>query len=693
MAESRFLGVTIDAKQSRDLDDAIWVERDGSGWRVTVSITNVADAVPIGSPEDLAAQAIGFTRYARDSVRMSMLPSRLSEGALSLVPGQPRSVLAFVLAFSESLALTDVGVAQGVLENLGRLSHTEAGTLIEGGEPRLHRMMADAWQLASGLLDVRRRNGAFAFFSLSSGLATDEEGRLVALSSSGPVSRAAIIVQELMIAANAALAARFATAGIPLLFRNHRGNPVADRQSLRHDLEIAAIGGVHAEAAVRRMEMMLGRAELGAKALGHFGLNLPVYAWNTSPIRRYADLVNQRLILAALAGGEPPYDQEQLDAIAIGLNGIADREAEERAAALKAASERRAGRHLQGSRFGHLDGNDMQAVIKAASEDGFPESLLGEVEARLTAGQLSSKDMARLAFGSGPGAASARAALFRHLESDIARAVSILNYMEQTNQVTAVEWQEQEQAVSAAPFLATLRASIGGETVSAGPICGLLRKEARQRATTALLAQLAGADWAPPASWLPNEAAGEETAADTGSLAPTGDRKGALISLCSRTGLSQPSFEVEQDGPSHAPVFRAVASTVRKGLRVASVRVEAKTRKEAERLAATSLLECLGGIESPAPPRDDAPKTGATPGNAKGSLQERCMALGWPMPVYEVEQSGPPHAPAFRAVVRIKTPTGDVASENVTAGARKEAEKLAAAMLLRSPMLGGAHPN
>jgi exoribonuclease-2 len=39
----------------------------------------------------------------------------------------------------------------------------------------------------------------------------------------------------------------------------------------------------------------------------HQGLNLSHYLWASSPLRRYSDLINQRQLLAVLAGAKPPY--------------------------------------------------------------------------------------------------------------------------------------------------------------------------------------------------------------------------------------------------------------------------------------------------------------------------------------------------------------------------------------------------
>src|SRR5437870_11922845 len=66
---------------------------------------------------------------------------------------------------------------------------------------------------------------------------------------------------------------------------------------------------------------LLGRGEYVASfpsqaVVGHFGLAVSEYTHSTAPNRRYPDLVTQRLIKAALAGGAAPYEPEQLTAVA-----------------------------------------------------------------------------------------------------------------------------------------------------------------------------------------------------------------------------------------------------------------------------------------------------------------------------------------------------------------------------------------
>lgn len=66
---------------------------------------------------------------------------------------------------------------------------------------------------------------------------------------------------------------------------------------------------------------LMGRGEYiatfpGDEAAGHFGLAVNDYTHSTAPNRRYPDLITQRIIKAALHGGEAPYGRESLEGLA-----------------------------------------------------------------------------------------------------------------------------------------------------------------------------------------------------------------------------------------------------------------------------------------------------------------------------------------------------------------------------------------
>jgi len=59
-----------------------------------------------------------------------------------------------------------------------------------------------------------------------------------------------------------------------------------------------------------------GKTRMTTQPQPHQGLNVPQYLWATSPLRRYADLVNQRQLLAVAVGQKPPYVQGDADLFA-----------------------------------------------------------------------------------------------------------------------------------------------------------------------------------------------------------------------------------------------------------------------------------------------------------------------------------------------------------------------------------------
>jgi ribonuclease R len=674
MAENLFAGITIDAEHSRDLDDAIRVEREGDGWYVEVCVPRIDATVPRNSTADIDARELGFTRYNAFSVRRSMLDPVLIEEELTLAPGNPRSVLVMRIQLDSTFAVKSFAFDRGRFESMARLSHEEAGDLLASGSGPIHDMLVRAWTVAVGLLAGRRRSGSITWFSEKSGVVIDEDGRPVFLDTHHGVSRAYLIVQEFMILANSAAAEWCVRNEVPIIFRNQRGNPAADRASLTHDLELISIADPQAEAASDRLTMMLGRATLGRKASGHFALGLPVYAWFSSPIRRYADLVNQRAVIACIDGEASPYLPEELAEISDHLNELVLSQQGERGAAFLAASEARARRHHGEKRLSTLSTTDMTAVIRQAKYSGvFSSTLVSEIEKRLANGTLTAKDKGRIVIArSGDGSREAQGVFFRHLEAATYDAVSVLSYLEADREIASPSWTErmERNLFSTEVTLPTkdglLKANGRGET----------KKAAAQRAAVGLLASIAGYDWEPPTFWA-------ESAIPDPKAAQASDAKGGLITYCQANRLPPPSFQMSSEGPSHAPKFTSVAAVGVGPTRIESAPALGTTKKDAEQKAAAELLTLLKAKMKDGKQTEVTKNqaSGSAPDNAKTLLQEVCQKRKWSLPSYDCSQSGSP--PVFFATAKVTTAGGmDIISERFQALSKKAAEKLAAENLL-----------
>ena len=99
----------------------------------------------------------------------------------------------------------------------------------------------------------------------------------------------------------------------------------------------------------------------GQQADGHFGLAVRDYSHSTAPNRRFPDLITQRLLKAALAGGPLPYGIDE-------LNGLARHctEQEDNAAKVERQVEKSAAALLLGSRIGER----FEAIVTGASKKG-----------------------------------------------------------------------------------------------------------------------------------------------------------------------------------------------------------------------------------------------------------------------------------------------------------------------------------
>lgn len=344
-----YQGITIDSDTTKDIDDAVWCETASDGSiLVTVFVTEITDAVPINSPLDAAALQQGATLYMNNRAFKPMLPRRISENEGSLFPKLARRALAVKLYFETgTLDLMNTGISLVDFQSLGRYNFRQAAQLvlqrsIDGEGKRSEDPVAGALSrlaaITNSLAEKRRCVGAFCRTAIADGWAVTEDMEIVRLAASER-NIGYLMVQELAILANRIICEAALDNKIPFLYRNHEFHRVASATSedaaFRHLLSAELRRAVASEtgpelksfAAVLkqiRSGLVPRRALYSPEVQGHVGLALDVYGHNTSPLRRYADLVNQRQLVAFLTEKSFPYDESALQKIGDHLNRVSD---------------------------------------------------------------------------------------------------------------------------------------------------------------------------------------------------------------------------------------------------------------------------------------------------------------------------------------------------------------------------------
>src|SRR4051795_13309504 len=135
--------VPIDPPGSRDLDQALHIERRGDGHRVRYAIADVGAFVTRGGALDRDTHARGVTVYAPDE-KAPLHPPVLSEGAASLLPGEWRPAVLWTFDLDATGALAATDVRRAVVRSIEQHTYADvpagvAAVLREVGERRLAR--------------------------------------------------------------------------------------------------------------------------------------------------------------------------------------------------------------------------------------------------------------------------------------------------------------------------------------------------------------------------------------------------------------------------------------------------------------------------------------------------------------------------------------------------------------------------
>lgn len=309
--------VSIDSATTRDIDDAFSIEpRPQGGWKVAVALACPALGWPFGGALDRAVAHRATSIYLPEA-DYHMMPECLGTDAYSLLAGQPRP--AFVLRCEVDADGTLTGGAPELARVALRanLSYPACEAVLTGaagdGNPAAPyaEALRQGMALAESRLRKRVEQGAVVIERPDADFYLVGQGGdvRVFLKETPPAPKAQLLVSELMILANAALAAWGREHGVPLL---HRTQDVAVPR------EFAGVWSAAPD--IARVVRALAPASLEATARPHAGMGLSAYSPVTSPLRRYPDLVNEAQVLAWLETGAPRWSETELKALLTQLN-------------------------------------------------------------------------------------------------------------------------------------------------------------------------------------------------------------------------------------------------------------------------------------------------------------------------------------------------------------------------------------
>lgn len=345
--------VTIDPADAKDHDDAIFAKPDDDetnpgGHIVDVAIADVSWYVRPGSTLDREALKRGNSVYFPDRV-VPMLPERISNDLCSLKENVDRPAMAVRMVFDAQGRKLRHRFHRIMMRSHARLAYEEAQAAIDGEDAPRARAHLDAV--------LRPLWGAYAVLKRGRDarepLKLDMPERKIILNEQGGVERVVVpprldahrLVEEFMIQANVCAAETLESRKQPLIYRIHEAPSLAKLESLRDFLRTLSIplakgeklrparfnailnqvkSGEYEEMVNSIVLRSQSQAEYNPSNAGHFGLNLRKYAHFTSPIRRYADLIVHRALVAALGlgeGGITGEEEEKLDVIAEDISG------------------------------------------------------------------------------------------------------------------------------------------------------------------------------------------------------------------------------------------------------------------------------------------------------------------------------------------------------------------------------------
>ncbi len=313
---------TIDGDDTKDIDDAISIERLNNGnYKLGVHIADVSYYVKENSPLDKEAMERGTSVYLVDRV-IPMLPHELSNGICSLNPGVDRLTISCVMEFDGKGKQINYDIFESIIRSRKQMTYKNVNSILEDNIiPDDYNEFVDDLRCMSELANILRKSkesrGYIDFEVDEAKILVDENcvPTEVILRNRGTGEN---LIEDFMIAANECIATHIYFMNLPFIYRVHE---IPKEEKIRSFLNYVQTLGYQITGnlkennpkSIQKIIKMLDdkpefkvlsslllrsmqKAVYKPENLGHFGLASKCYTHFTSPIRRYPDTTVHRLL-------------------------------------------------------------------------------------------------------------------------------------------------------------------------------------------------------------------------------------------------------------------------------------------------------------------------------------------------------------------------------------------------------------
>ena len=334
---------TIDSESTKDIDDAISIEKINDNYLLAVHIADVSHYVLEDTILDKSAFERGTSVYLADSV-IPMLPKELSNGICSLNPGVDRLTITCQMEITKKGEVVNYDIYPSVINSKYKMTYTNVNKMLLG-EKEVIAGFKDIYpdillmeELQKILFTIREKMGSIDFETLEPKLIFGPNGKLddIVIKERAMAER---LIEEFMLVANQVVATHVYNLNLPFIYRIHE-LPNSEKidhvfefvKNLGYDIESSDYSQENLQSILKRVEnttydkvvttlllRSMAKAKYARENEGHYGLAFDYYTHFTSPIRRYPDLIVHRYLRKYLFNNDKTFSQatiKRLDEIA-----------------------------------------------------------------------------------------------------------------------------------------------------------------------------------------------------------------------------------------------------------------------------------------------------------------------------------------------------------------------------------------